>query len=364
MIVRKADLLPVLKRSIQIIGQNAAHPLHLVLLKSERDLLTVTATDGKTWLRSTVPSDGNSFSACLPIAALSDFIKDADRKATVDLTAEGPNVNIVCDGCTTTFESKPEDALPVAPDGGEKQKWCRNAVWGAETLHDALDWVLLAASQDETRANLNGVLFAGDEVVATDGHRLHRARLVQPHACRTFVPMGCARLLASTLDCGPVVLQRSDDLLRFQMDDAEIVTTASDTEFPPYDQVIPKQGSEKASVQVDVEQLRLALRRLAHASSRSVSHSGSRGVKLTVNGQITIEKTDEENRVARMAVPLLSSTHDGADLVIGVDGQYLIEALGDEPTRTIRLQGECDPIWVGGSDDRDERVAVVMPMRM
>jgi DNA polymerase III sliding clamp (beta) subunit (PCNA family) len=356
MIGRKADLLPVLKRIIQVIGQKAEHPLDLALLKAERQRLTVTATDGRIWLRSTVPCDGESPVLCLPIPALLDLIKDANRSSTVDIVAEGRKVNVVCDACATTFESKPVDDLPVAPDSGGRKKWCRNAVWGSEALRDALDWVLLAASRDETRPTLNGVLCAGDELVATDGHRLHRARLVQPHVCRTLVPAACANLLLSTLDCGPVVLERSDDLLRFVMDDAEIVTAASAAEFPPHDQVIPKQGSESWSVEVEAGPLRSALSRLARASS-------TRAVKLTVNGQIAIERRDDEDNVARMAVPLLSSTHEGADLEIGVNGQYLFEALGDRPTRTIRFQSGLDPLWVGGRDDNDDRVAVVMPMR-
>jgi len=63
----------------------------------------------------------------------------------------------------------PQSDFPDMPDMGE--------LFGAtvlkEQLIDDLEWVLKAASTEETRYYLNGVYFDEGHVIATDGHRMH-----------------------------------------------------------------------------------------------------------------------------------------------------------------------------------------------
>lgn len=58
------------------------------------------------------------------------------------------------------------------PDMNQKGRVCGAAEFNAAQI-EALRWVLLAASKEETRYYLNGIHFEAGHVVATDGHRLH-----------------------------------------------------------------------------------------------------------------------------------------------------------------------------------------------
>ena len=58
------------------------------------------------------------------------------------------------------------------PEMREKGTVCGAAELNAAQI-EAFRWVFLAASKEETRYYLNGVCFGTEDIVATDGHRLH-----------------------------------------------------------------------------------------------------------------------------------------------------------------------------------------------
>ena len=98
---------------------------------------------------------------------------------------------------------------------------------------------------------------------------------------------------------------------------------------------------------------------MANCRSRSSEHSPGRNqaVKLRINGQISLERDDRETR-ATAVVPVIMSTHTGAELEIRVDGRYLLDALAvDEQLAISRFGGPLDPVRL----EVGEHVAVLMP---
>ena len=199
-----------------------------------------------------------------------------------------------------------------------------------------------------------------DELVGLDGHRMHIARVRGFSNSPPIILSGSAiatllRILPKT---GEVAASRSGDLVRFQVQHGDVrweleTPARSAVEFPPYSNVIPREGSESFRTELEREALVRGLGRMPK------SRRG--GLRMVVNGAITLEKDSDEG-TATCTIPVLDSTHSGPDTTIGVNPAYLTDALScDVPIVIGRFSGELDPIRL---DLGPDKVAVVMPMRL
>ena len=359
MIIRRGLAHAVLSQLARIAHISTMPVLSHVKLISDGNILTLEATDLTTHITATIPSSGR-FTGCLPAAALAAFVKPEDAKdkqAIVELLPEeGDKITVAVEAAMTTLCALPASDFPVRP-GDKAAAWKNDGSWSTSQLAGALEWVTRAAGTDETRRHLCGVLFAKGELVAVDGHRLHRVRI--PGMARTALLPGTsitalARLLPKS---GEVTATRAGEFVRFAFATGDVkweVETKIDTEsqFPPYEQVIPQHSN--FTTDVDRE---LLLRAVARMKPKGKRHGG---VRVVVNGAIKIERDDGDG-IASTIVQVLRSSHRGPDSTIGVNGDYLIDALSSGGDMvTARFGGELDPIRF---DIGSDRTAVVMPMR-
>ena len=361
MIVRKGPFHAALTQLLRIIDRHSTHPLlqHVKLI-ADGNTLCITATDLATYAVASVPCDGR-FAASLPAKALADFVKPenvADKRGLVELLPEGDGkTTVAVEAALTTLASRPSADFPTRPgDQLERSSWSQVAAWDAGEFGDKLRWVALAAGSDPTRPQLTGIYFDGEHVVATDGHRLHVARLAGFSGEPVLV---CARTFSAFLRAlpkkGEVTMERSGDLLRIHAGSWELVTAAMSETFPPYQQVVPRLGSEAYVVEVERGTLAYALARVAKTKN------GSKGVRMVVNGVIKLER-DHGDGKSTSIVPVVTTTHRGPDSIIGADPSYVLDALDSSAEIvTGRFGDALDPIRF---DLGDGRVAVVMPMRL
>jgi DNA polymerase-3 subunit beta len=139
-------------------------------------------------------------------------------------------------------------------------------------------------------------------------------------------------------------------------DDVGLSVKLIDGQFPPYDQVIPK-DNDRAFV---VSRLALldALRRVSLMSSDKTS-----GVRLALEkGKIRIESDNPDLGAAKEEIDV---GYKGAAVQIGFNARYFVDLLGEIETPEVRveLSGELDPAVVRPADGSDY-VCVVMPMRL
>src|SRR5262249_44749199 len=139
-------------------------------------------------------------------------------------------------------------------------------------------------------------------------------------------------------------------------DDVGISVKLIDGQFPPYDQVIPK-DNERAFT---VSRLALldALRRVSLMSSDKTS-----GVRLALEkGKVRIESDNPDLAAAKEEMEMGSR---GTPVQIGFNARYFIDRLGEIGTADVRVElaGELDPAVVRPADGSDY-VCVVMPMRL
>jgi DNA polymerase-3 subunit beta len=133
-----------------------------------------------------------------------------------------------------------------------------------------------------------------------------------------------------------------------------------DAQFPPYEQVIPKEH-EKVAICPRAALLE-ALRRISIMSSDKTW-----GIKLGLEKGAL--KVGSDNPDLGEAHEELEVSYDGAPLQIGFNAKYFIELLSEMDGDEVKLElnGELDPGLVRPVDaPRDGRgyLGVVMPMRI
>jgi DNA polymerase-3 subunit beta len=234
------------------------------------------------------------------------------------------------------------------------------------TLREMIGKTIFSVSLDETRQHLAGVLFESDgttaRMVSTDGHRL--SKVGRPMAggpklaSGVLIPRKGVIELRRAIEtreapCGIGVHQGNFVL---KADDVGISVKLIDGQFPPYDQVIPK-DNDRALVLPRLVFLD-ALKRVALMSSDKTW-----GVRIAVEkGKLRVESDNPDLGAAKEEIDV---GYKGTPIQIGFNARYFIELVSEIETPEIRLElsGELDPGVVRPADGSDY-VGVVMPMRL
>jgi DNA polymerase III subunit beta len=239
----------------------------------------------------------------------------------------------------------------------------------AATLRDMIAKTFFSISTDETRYHLNGVLFESDGAVArmvsTDGHRL--SKVERPLADGPKLAAGIiiprkglmeVRRQLETAD-GKVELGIHNGHLFVRAGNTALSVKLIDAQFPPYDQVIPKEN-DKIAIAPRLALLE-ALKRISIMSSDKTW-----GIKFSLDKNEL--KVASDNPDLGEAHEALDVGYDGSALTIGFNAKYFIELLGEMEGDEVKLElnGELDPGLVRPAEQGKgaSYVGVVMPMRI
>jgi DNA polymerase-3 subunit beta len=233
-------------------------------------------------------------------------------------------------------------------------------------VHKLVGHVAFAASTEESRPILNGVLWElrpdRMRMVATNGHRL--AKMDVPATGGTsadlIVPPKALeqirRLFASD---AAIDVAKSDNHLGFRCGGKLVFSRLIEGPYPNYEQVIPRENDKAATI--DKSAMAGALRRMSVVASDQthrirLAFSGGT-VKFSVQTPDLGEAQDE-----------LPVTYEGEPLEIGFNATYLLEILKYMPTDEVRLTlkaperaATVEPV---GWDDPASYMALVMPLRL
>jgi len=236
----------------------------------------------------------------------------------------------------------------------------------AALLRDMISKTIFSVSQDETRQHLAGVLFESDgqnaRMVSTDGHRL--SKVVRPMPGGPTLPTGAIVPRKGVAEIrralegreGPCEIGIHQGHFALKVDDIAITVKLGDGQFPPYDQVIPKENDKGLVVPRDL--LLEALRRVSIMASDKTY-----GIRLALDkGRLSIEADNPDLGNAREK---LDVDYKGGPLSVGFNARYFIELLTEmsSPEVKLELAGELDPAVVRPNDGMDY-LGVVMPMRL
>jgi len=236
----------------------------------------------------------------------------------------------------------------------------------ASTLKGMIGKTIFSVSSDETRQHLAGVLLEveGERVrmVSTDGHRLSRIDRSMETGLSidkgVLIPrkgvLEIRRLLEAHEGACDVGLKEGHMIVK--TGETSVVVKLSDSQFPPYDQVIPKDNNNRVTVARD--DFLNALRRVSIMASDKTW-----GVRLSAEkGWLRIEADSPDLGNARERIEV---EYAGEPVQVGFNARYIIELLGELDSAEVQvdLAGELDPAVIRASDS-DDYLGVVMPMRL
>jgi DNA polymerase-3 subunit beta len=373
-VTERPALLAVLAAAVRIVSPRTTIPiLSNVLVTAEGDAITVATTNLDIRVTARVPAEVERPGATtLPAKILHDIVRamPADARLTVD-AQEGDRATLRHGRSRQTLATLPAGDYPDAGVGAFPKTF---EVTGA-TLARQLARCLIAASTEETRYYLNGVLFhaegAGPErdpelrLVATDGHRLVRSSVPLPAGAEdlpwTILPRTAAievQKLAAAAS-GSIGCAFGERLVAFTFPSGlRLVTKTIEGTFPDYGRVVPV-GNDKR-VTVPRSFLTSAIERVA-----LVRDAESRGgaVRFTADpdeGRLTLQVSTPTNEAVEQ-VDAESDHH----FETGFNPNYLRELLGAVDGEMIEFGlGEAgSPALISAVGDAST-TCVLMPMRV
>jgi DNA polymerase III subunit beta len=241
-------------------------------------------------------------------------------------------------------------------------------------LSQMIEKTVFAASNEDSRYHLNGVLFlrskqGGKEklrMVATDGHRL--SLIDRENQPVRGIEKGVIVPKKGVLEIKRVISDKDEGEVKIYFDATHgflkigkslMVIRLIDGEFPEYDQVIPKENDKK--VTVNKERVYGCLRRVSTMTSER-----GEGIKLSIKSQsIEMSTFNQDFGDAREEVEV---NYEGSSFEIGFNSRYLLEALNvmDTPDVVIELKDEGSPgiIKPVSSTEVSDQLCIIMPMRI
>src|SRR5713101_4059433 len=237
-----------------------------------------------------------------------------------------------------------------------------------DELISAVEQTQMAASTDEARPVLTGVLFQvqGGSVTlaATDGHRLAVRKLAAAGAsdleASLIIPARALAELSRVLKGEPgkveVIISKARNQVFFRAGSSELTSRLIDGKYPNYAQVIPSKSSTKVRVSTgELTQTVRAVSLFARDSANVIrvkAQSGALILSATTN-----EVGDSK---AEMAADV-----DGSDIQIAFNARYVLDALGVMGTDEVELlfDGPLSPGLLR-PPGKEHYLYVIMPVRV
>jgi len=350
-------------------GRTTLPILSNVLLEATGDKLRLVSYDMEIGAQSAIAVDVVEEGALtVPARMLGDVVAGLPE-ATVEVVSEDRSVlGIVCGRSQYTIHGLPADEYPALPDvSGEIGFEITQA-----GMRGLIRSTIFAASTDETRAILTGVLLKGDganiRMVATDSYRL-AVKTANTDGVKNVSGKGewqvivparalqeLNRMLEPSEDKTVVKVSAGEQQIRFEVGPYILISRLIEGQFPNYERVIP--GEANRMVTVHREDLQGAIKRAAIVARAEAS-------KIVFNareGLLTL--TAESGEVGR-AHEELAAQVEGDDLEIAFNAEYLTDVLGVIGSDSVvwELTGPLGQALVKGTDDPDY-LYVVMPMQL
>ena len=341
-------------------GRTGALPvLSGLRLELAGNQLTVTGTDLDLTIQLVVEVGGErDGGTVLPARLAADIVRSLGA-GKVDVSADGDDVSI-SNGRSQfavrplSFDDYPKLASPVNT----------SVTLPAAQFGDALRQVVRAASADEARPILTGVLMTAEadglRMVATDSYRLAVRDLAGQQVLaadqRVLVPGRALTELQRLVGAGDDVTMRLGDRdATFEVGTTRLTTRLIEGEFPNYRQLIP--ASHPNALTVEREPLLEAIRRvkiLARDATPVRLQMGGDTLRLTAITQDVGNASEE-----------LDAQYAGTELTVAFNPDYLaagIEACNGDSV-TLNTLDALKPAVVRGVGN-DDYLYLLMPVRV
>ncbi len=300
--------------------------LQCVKLTVSADRLTIAATDLEVAIRYSdtqvqVESEGETL-------VMADKLRDIVRESiddTLSIELVGEQLHIKGQDSHFKIFTQSVAEFPPVPDFEGTADF---SVQGKQ-LKQLIAQTLFAAAKEATRYAFNGVLttIKGKRLilVATDGRRLAMAKgdLVSENATEggtSIVPAKTLNLVDKLINNpdDPVDVKLTENQVIFRTAEATLTSNLIEGQFPPYDDVIPKECDRKMTA--GTADFLSAVRR-----SALLTTSDSKGVRMAfTNKGLTLSSRNPEAGEAEIN---FACKFEGPDVEIGFNPIFMTDAL-------------------------------------
>lgn len=341
---------------------NARNPLPVlanVLMRTSNNRLSIAATNLDIaitqYIGAKIAEDG---SITVPARLMQDFISSLPA-GVIDLTLDETQLHITTEQYNSTINGIVADDFPVMPTITEGKSW---AVSGP-LLKKALQQVVFAASNDESRPVLTGVLLHTVEGVlymaATDSYRLAEKELgPNENEIKLLIPATAMQDLLRIIGDfeEDVQVTHDEQQVLFRVGDVELVARLLEGKYPDYRKLIPQTFTVSAT-----------LKRADFVNVTKVSSLFARESA----GSVTIEVDDASGKLSirSIASQLGENTATATGKIVGsgsitLNSRYLLDALQALNTDEVvfGFNGKLEPTLLKDSTNASYS-HIVMPLK-
>lgn len=330
-----------------------------VLIKTVNNRLSVAATNLDIaithYIGAKVAEEG---SITVPARLMQDFVGSLPA-GVINLNLDEYKLNIATDQYQSVINGVSAEEFPIMPAIEDGKTWNVDAA----TLKKSLQQVVMAASTDEARPVLTGVLVHTKDgklfMAATDSYRLAEKGLgTSTEEVELLVPVSAMQdLLRIVSDFeGDVQVTSDDQQVLFRVGDVELVARLIEGKYPDYRKLIPQSFATTAVLK------RADLLNVTKVSSLFARESAG---SITIN----VDEATQGLSIRSVASQLGENTANAEAKVTGtgvitLNSRYLLDALhalsGDEVL--FAFNGKLEPT-VLRDPASDDYTHIIMPLK-
>ncbi len=359
--ISKGTLLQGLQAVQNVVSVRTTLPiLSNVLVQADKQGLMLTTTDLDVSVQCRIEAKVHKTGATtLPVRRLSSIVRELPESEIEIEVDDKDTASVKCGSSFYRIMGLSEEEFPPVAKAEGKHVY----VVEQSRFQDMLRKTAYAASTDETRFVLNGVLlsFKGGNLVmvATDGRRLamveHEVEFPPEAELDMVLPAKVASELMHTLgEKGEINISAREGRVMFEFGNITVTSKLIDAVYPNYRQVIPASCEQR--VMVERETLLTALKRVS-----LVMTDKSAATRLTFGkNKLVVSLTAADVGEARETLPI---KYAGPEITVAFNAEFMMDPLRnlDSDEISIELTDELSP---GLIRCETPFVYVLMPMRI
>jgi DNA polymerase III subunit beta len=369
--IEKKEFLKGLSLIQGIAGRKTTLPiLTHVLLECKNEGVCVTGTDLDIGIREELNARAIHAEGKASVSAkkLYEIVKELpDELIRVD-KKENQWIRLQCGKSIFNLSGLDPEEFPALP-GYQGDSF---SLVSASLLSEMIEKTVFAASNEESRYHLNGILILENKqtgkqrlrMVATDGHRLS---LIERESEKVRgIEKGVIVPKKAVLEIRRVLSDRDGDVGVYfdathgflKIGRSLIVVRLIDGEFPEYEQVLPKENDKKLCL--NKTEVYACLRRVS-----TMTTDRGEGIRLAIKDRLIEFSTF--NQDFGDAHEEVEVNYEGPPLEVGFNSRYLMDALNvmSSPEVVIELKDEGSPgIIKPAPGESMDQFCIIMPMRI
>lgn len=330
-----------------------------ILLRIQDNQLSVSATNLDIAIHSQVGAQVQTEGSLTVPAKLFQELVGGLPSGIVELEQDDQKLKITTDQYKSVINGVSAEDFPVMPaiENGE------TISIPAQTLRDGLGQVLLAASNDESRPVLTGVIFRSVDgwlyMASTDSYRLAERKLMKTKQdVLLLIPATALHDVSRIVHdySGEVKIVYDDQQVQFLAGDVELVARLIDGNYPDYKKLIPANFETTATLP------RAELINIVKVTSLFARESAGSIV-------ISIDEASESIWIRAVASQLGENNATAKIIAHGsgaitINSRYLLEVLQvmNGKDVTIGFNGKLDPVHIS-DPEADDYQHIIMPLK-